>query len=125
MRRSSRGSSLLEVLLALSLIVISLVIMAGVFPFSYTADQKAWKKASAHRLAQTALEQSRESDFETLADSVSTQRVENTNFRIEITYTDTTAPPVKAKNVRCRVTWETKRGQDSYQQEAQVVRLSR
>lgn len=114
-----------EVLLALSLVIAVVVLIAGIFPYSYQVDQKAWQKSSAQRLAASELERLRAADFDSLAGSSNTVRVEQVPFVVTTTVTNTTPPPVKAKNVVCQVEWRTPNGTEKYIQETRIVKLYR
>ena len=61
------GLSLAEIILCLALVIGTLVLIAGLFPFSYQADQKAWKKSSAQRIAASTIERLRGEDFDTIS----------------------------------------------------------
>jgi len=116
-----QGLSLAEIILALALIVGALVLMAGVFPFSYNADQKAWKQNSAQRLASSTLERLRAQDFDTLTSSFEIVKVEQVPFEVTVTVADSTPAPVKSKNVLCEVAWITSVGRETYLHEIRIA----
>ena len=101
------GLSLAEILLSLSLIIGVLALVAGIFPFSYNADQKAWKKSSAQRIAGSMIEEMRGQEFDSLASSFNVVEVEKVDFEVTVTVTDVEPEPIKAKNVLCEVAWRT------------------
>lgn len=115
------GLSLAEIILCLALIVGALVLMAGVFPFSYNADQKAWKQNSAQRIASSTVERLRAQDFETLAGSFAIVEVEQVPFEVTVTVADSTPPPVKSKDVLCEVAWTTSVGRERYLHETRIA----
>ena len=123
MRRLSldRGLSLAEIILCLSLVVAVLVLIAGIFPFSYKVDQKAWKLSSAQRIASSTLERLRGQEFDTLAGGFAVVQVEQVPFEVTVTVSDSTPPPVKSKSVICEVQWETKNGRETYLQETRIA----
>ena len=120
-----RGALLSEVLLALSLVVAVVVLIAGVFPYSYTVDQKAWRKSSAQRLVGSTIEQIRGQAFEDIASSSATVMVEQVPFKVDVTVSDTTPHPVKSKTVHCTVSWNSPQGQESFAQETRVAKFYR
>lgn len=124
--RHNRGGLLLEVLLALGLVTVTLVVVAGVFPFSYTADQKAWTFATAQRLAASEIESLRGDDFDSLAGRVGMATVDGTTYRLETTVSDYDSPPKnKRKLVTCRVIWQSKKGPETLVRDCVLVRLDR
>ena len=119
--RHRRGLSLAEIILCLSLVVGTVVLIAGLFPFSYQADQKAWKKSSAQRIAASTIERMRGEDFDTISSGFAIVKVEQTPFEVTITVADSTPPPVKSKSVICEVAWRTPTGPERYLQETRIA----
>ncbi|MCA9780095.1 MAG: hypothetical protein KC800_25385 [Candidatus Eremiobacteraeota bacterium] len=122
---SQRGLSLAEIILCLSLVVAVLVLIAGIFPFSYNVDQKAWRMGSAQRIASSTLERLRGQEFDTLASGFAVVKVEQVPFEVTVTVTDSTPDPVKSKNVVCEVAWDTKNGRERYLQETRIADFHR
>lgn len=119
------GALLSEVLLALALVIAVVVMIAGIFPYSYRVDQKAWRKSSAQRLLGSTIEQIRGQAFEEVASSSNTVMVEQVPFRVNVTVSDTTPEPVKSKTVHCTVTWDSSQGEESFAQETRVAKFYR
>jgi type II secretory pathway pseudopilin PulG len=116
---------LAEVLLALSLVIGAVVIVSGVFPYSYIADQKAWKKSSAQRLAGATVEKLRGADFSTVDDSSAVITENETPFKIDVSVQNSTPAPPRTKTVTCTVSWPSKQGRDTFVQETKITRFSR
>lgn len=121
MRSRRTGGLLAEVLLALGLIVMTLVVVAAVFPFSYKADRKAWQKMTAQRLVLSEVEALRGAPFESVADFSRTVKVDNIDYIINLKVTPESASPVKVKNVRCEGIFSSGR----WVAETRVARLQR
>ena len=125
MRSRQKGALLAEVILAFALIVITLVVVASMFPFAYRADQKAWKKSRAQSLCEAVSEEFRGAEFETLSTENRTVNIDGQEYRIAISVTDQLPPLVKRKAVNCVVKWDTQNGVDSYSQSFVIARFSR
>lgn len=125
-RRATGGGLLLEVLLALGLVTLTLVVVAGVFPFSYNAERSAWRFATAQRLLASEVESLRSQEFNDLATRVNVHTVDEIPFRLETTVNDfETTSKVKRKIVVCRVIWESKKGVEILSRETILVQLNR
>lgn len=101
------------------------MLVAGVFPFSYQADQKAWKKSSAQRIASSTIERMRGEEFDSLASGFALVQVENVPYEVTVVVTDSSPEPVKAKNVVCEVVWRTRTGTEKFVQETRIARFYR
>lgn len=124
-RSDRRGALLGEILLAFSLLLLVAVFMSSVFPYSYSADQKAWKRSSAYRLAETRLEELRGKKFDEIVDASYDAVVEKTPYKVRVTVKNPPdeSAPYRSKIVTCEVTWKTPNGLDRYVQEARIARL--
>jgi len=113
-----------EVLLALSLLIGTVAVIGAVFPFSYTADQKAWKKSFARGVATSTLERMQTADFDTLAGGITTVTEDSVEYQVEVVVTPVTEFPSRAKRVVCTVTWPRRNGVDSLVQETILTRYA-
>lgn len=125
-RQRLSGGLLLEVLVALGLVTMTLVVVAGVFPFSYTADRKAWNFTTAQRLVASELDSLRGEEFDNVVSRVNVVNVETTTYRIETTVNDYDTPPKnKRKLVTCRIVWQSKKGPETLVRDCVLARLNR
>ncbi|HIB69631.1 MAG TPA: hypothetical protein EYO33_32280 [Phycisphaerales bacterium] len=121
MRCKRSGGLLAEVLLALGLLVMTLVVVAAVFPFSHKADRKAWQKMTAQRLVLSQVEAIRGAPFESVVDSSRSVKVDNTDYLIRVKVTPESATPVKVKSIRCEAVFPSGR----WSLETRVARIQR
>lgn len=125
MRALNRGGILLEVLLALGLVTLTLVVVAGVFPFSYNAERSAWRFAAAQRLVASEIEIMRGLEFEQIETRVEVRTVDEIPFRLETTVSEfETTPKVKRKVVVCRAVWESKKGVETLSRTTVLVQFN-
>lgn len=120
--RSVRGSLLTEVVIALALLIPVVVLVAGMFPYSFSVDRSAWTRRAAQNLARLQLEAMRAKSFDSVASLVGSQRVDNVEFLYQVEVSDIGSPPVREKRVICRVNWAVKNGQKSLNQETRLSR---
>ena len=121
MRFKNSGGLLAEVLLALGLIVMTLVVVAAVFPFSYKADRKAWQKMTAQRLVLSEVEALKGAPFESIADRSRSLKVDNVDYVIDVAVTPEGVSPVKVKNGRCEAVFSSGR----WAVETKIARIQR
>ena len=121
---SARGALLTEVLIALALLIPVVVLVAGLFPYSFSVDRKAWNNRTAQSLARSALEEARGLDFDNLATFQRSVTKDGTTFSVAVTVTEVGTPPdVREKNLLCTVTWPRKNGVDVLTLETKVAKL--
>lgn len=125
-KRNRHGGLLLEVLLALSLVTLTVVTISGVLPFSYNASRSAWRFSTAQRLLASEIETLRGEKFEDIATRVNMRTIDGTPFRVETAVSDfETTPKVKRKLVDTRVIWESKKGTETLSRQTVLVHFRR
>lgn len=114
----------MEILIALAMLVPVIVLVSGLFPYSFSVDRRAWNQRTAQSLARSALEEARGVRFDTLA-SFSRQAVrQGTRFNVSVEVSSVGTPPdVREKDVTCTVSWPIKNGTDSLVLETKVAKL--
>ena len=118
-----RGSLLTEVLIALALLIPVVVLVAGLFPYSFSVDRKAWNERSAQSLARSEIEECRGRKFEDIPALTNLVVVKDgTTFSIE-TRVDDISPPGREKDVKCTVTWPAKHGTGQLVLQSKIAKL--
>lgn len=130
--RRSTGALITEVLIALALLVPVVVLVAGMFPYSFSIDARTWNTRTAQSLARSAFEKARGEKFEDLIGFNEVVTRNNTPFTIDVRVTPIevaspaggTAPPdVREKVVVCTVTWPRNNGTDTLLEETRIPKL--
>lgn len=127
-----------EILIALGVLIPVMVIVGGMFTFSFSVDRRAWNQRTARSLARSALEEVRGREFAVMASSTSVwppagmpaaERAKlasgGTEFTIEVTV-DPSGPvddTVQQRQVRSVVTWRGKNGDERLEAETTVARV--
>ncbi len=138
-RSNRRGLALLtEILIALSILIPVMVIIGGMFTYSFSIDRRAWNERTARSLARSAIEAARGQKFEDMRSATSTwppaglpasERSKlasgGTDYNVALTvdpdgHVDET---VKQRLVRCVVTWRGKNGEERIETETTVARV--
>ena len=123
-RGTAPGAVLTEVLIALALLIPVIVMVAGLFPYSFSVDRKAWNQRTAQSLARSAMEEARGQRFDDLMSFNRTHSKDGTTFGVEVRVTDVGTPPdVREKDVVCTVTWPRKNGVDTIVVSSKVAKL--
>lgn len=123
-RTGQRASLLTEVLIALALLIPVVVLVAGLFPYSFSVDRKAWTARAAQSLARSALEEARGKKFEELATFTRDVVKDGTPFQVTTTVTGVGTPPSdREKDVVCTVSWPVKNGTDTLVLQSKVAKL--
>ena len=118
-----RAALLAEVLIALSLLIIVIVMVAGLFPYSFSVDRKAWNQRTAQSVARSALEEARGQEFEELATFERTVVKDNTRFDAVVTVTSVGGADAREKTVVCKVSWPRQNGTDTLTLATTVAKL--
>jgi type II secretory pathway pseudopilin PulG len=119
-----RGALLAELLIALALLIMVTVLVAGLFPYSFSVDRHAWNQRTAHSLARSALERTRGQRFEQMASFQQTVSKDGTNFVVEVQVSEASLPlEEREKDVVCTVTWPRQNGVDRFVMQTRVARL--
>ena len=115
-----------------------MVIVGGMFTYSFSVDRHAWNRRTAQSLARSALEQTRGKDFREMASGASewppaTMRASEraklpsagTVFRISVTVTPdgVVDDSVTQRQLVSTVTWHGKRGEEKVQLETTASRV--
>lgn len=110
------GAVLAEVLIALALLIPVIVMVAGLFPYSFSVDKEAWNQRTAQSLARSALEEARGTRFDDLVDFERSLLKDGTTYRVAVRVVDVhqdpadPTRPVIEKSVTCEVSWPRKHG---------------
>ncbi len=132
MRRGSLaqgGLALTEVLLALALLIPVIALVAGLFPYSFSVDRKAWNKRTAQSLGRSAIERCRGTKFDELVSFTQTHPPEagqggpTYTVRVDVTSLPFDSPDVREKKVNCRVSWPEKYGMGELILESRVAKM--
>lgn len=122
-----------EVLIALAMLIPVIVLVAGLFPYSFSVDRKAWNKRTAQSLARSAVERCRGVKFSDLVDFTETHPPEagqtGPTFTVEVTVTSLPSDPsnptseAREKKIACKVSWPEKHGLGELVVESRVAKL--
>ncbi len=119
-----------EVLIALALLVPVVVLVAGMFPYSFSIDARTWNTRTAQSLARSAFEKARGEKFEDLASFNEVVTRNNTPFTVELVITPVMVTPVgggppeaREKVAVCTVTWPRNNGTDTLVEETRIPKL--
>jgi type II secretory pathway pseudopilin PulG len=121
--RRQKAALLTEVLIALALLIPVVVIVAGLFPYSFSVDRKAWNQRTAQSLARSALEEARGQEFDSLDSFQRSVTKDGTTFQVELSVNALGAPDVREKDLVCTVSWPRKNGVDTLRLESKVAKL--
>ncbi|MBU7008770.1 type IV pilus modification PilV family protein [Phosphitispora fastidiosa] len=107
---NSRGSSLLEVVVALGILAMAMVTILALFQFSFTSNVDSLRKTTATQMARRSMENVRNATV-TAGTYSETVDFDKTNYRI---YRDIKPSPVydNMYEVSVRVYWPDTRGQE-------------
>lgn len=123
-RRRESGVSLTEVLIALALLIPVVVLVAGLFPYSFSVDRRAWNQRTAQSLARSAMEEARGVKFDELTSFSRNATREGTPFSVGVVVQDVGTPPdVREKTLICTVSWPVKNGTDQLVLQSKVAKL--
>lgn len=116
-------------LLALALLIPVIALVAGLFPYSFSVDRKAWNKRTAQSLARSAVERCRGLPFAELTSFQESHPPKaGQTGPVYTVQVDVTALPVGAaepreKKVLCRVSWPEKNGLGELVLESRVAKM--
>ncbi|MBI3928955.1 MAG: hypothetical protein HY319_25660 [Armatimonadetes bacterium] len=99
--QSTRGGLLAEILISLGALIPVILVLAGLFPYSYWVGQSAHHRLDAHDIARTQLELARAADFSTLEDNEFSESRGGIDYRIVLDV----SPAASRKQVVVTVTW--------------------
>lgn len=107
-RKVRVGATLAEILIALSVLVPVIVVMVGVFPYSYLNTRRAGRLTAAYDLGRAQLEALRATEFDRLPDELQVVRdVEGTRFTCLVRCGPVDGlEPTGIKNLTVSVTWD-------------------
>lgn len=133
-RCSTRGALLAEVLIALALLVMIIVMVAGLFPYSFSVDRHAWNQRTAQSLARSAIEEARGRRFDDLVNSTHSvlkkgpwEDTAGTQFavdvRVDVEPAGTPSADAREKTVLCKVSWHSKNRDEFVTIEGKVAKM--
>lgn len=114
--RKRSAFSLIEVLVAATVLVPLMLVLLGIFPFAYGMNHKAAELTDVQEVARDQLEQLRAQDFDSLADS-QIQLSRDTlqlNVSVHVEAYPTGQATVRQKRADVLVSWRDSRGPQSY-----------